>query len=102
MIRFDHQLTQAHTWAVRYLRETAPQFPVVPNARSLPESFQDETDIDETAVGTLTSVLGGSRVNTFRLARTWEHWWHGNACTRALGYRARGPFCAIARHSWIN
>lgn len=90
MIRFDHQLTQAHTWAVRYLRETAPQFPVVPNARSLPESFQDETDIDETAVGTLTSVLGGSRVNTFRLARTWEHWWHGNACTRALGDEREG------------
>ena len=90
LIRFDHQLTQAHTWAVRYLRETAPQFPVVPNARSLPESFQDETDIDETAVGTLTSVLGGSRVNTFRLARTWEHWWHGNACTRALGDEREG------------
>jgi hypothetical protein len=90
MIRFDHQLTQAHTWAVRYLRETAPQFPVVPNARSLPESFQDETDIDETAVGTITSVLGGSRVNTFRLARTWEHWWHGNACTRALGDEREG------------
>ncbi len=90
MVRFDHQLTQAHTWAVRYLRETAPQFPVVPNARSLPEAFQDETDIDETAVGTLTSVLGASRVNTFRLARTWEHWWHGNACTRALGDEREG------------
>ena len=64
--------------------KTAPQgSPVVPNARTLPESFQDETDIDQTAVGTLTSVIGGSRVNTCRLARTWEHWWHGNACFRA-------------------
>lgn len=90
MVRFDHQLSQAHTWAVRYLRETAPQFPVVPNARTLPAAFQDETDIDETAVGTLTSVLGNSRVNTFRLARTWEHWWHGNACTRALGEERQG------------
>ena len=90
LVRFDHQLTQAHTWAVRYLRETAPQFPVVPNARTLPDAFQDETDIDETAVGTLTSVLGDSRVNTFRLARTWEHWWHGNACTRALGDERAG------------
>jgi len=90
MVRFDHQLTPAHTWAVRYLRETAPQFPVVPNARTLPAAFQDETDIDETAVGTLTSVLGNSRVNTFRLARTWEHWWHGNSCTRGLGNEREG------------
>ncbi|PYQ95137.1 MAG: hypothetical protein DMF96_23480, partial [Acidobacteria bacterium] len=30
-------------------------------------------------------MLGNSRVNTVRLARTWEHWWHGNACFRAQG-----------------
>jgi hypothetical protein len=36
-------------------------------------------------VGTLTSVFGNSRVNTVRVARTWEHWWHGNACFRAQG-----------------
>jgi hypothetical protein len=37
------------------------------------------------ALGTLTSVLSNSRVNTFRVARTWEHWWHGNECFRAQG-----------------
>src|SRR5439155_1953188 len=26
--------------------------------------------------------FGNARVNTVRLARTWEHWWHGNACFR--------------------
>jgi hypothetical protein len=30
-------------------------------------------------------VIGDSRVNTVRVARTWEHWWHGNACFRAQG-----------------
>jgi hypothetical protein len=85
LIRFDHQINNDHTWAVRYLRESAPQFPVV-GTRQTEESFQDETDLDETAVGTLTSVLGNAKVNTVRIARTWEHWWHGNECSRALGF----------------
>src|SRR5437867_3671911 len=32
-------------------------------------------------------VIGGTRVNTVRVARTWEHWWHGNECFRAQGSR---------------
>jgi len=84
VVRFDHQISGNHTWAVRWLRESAPQFPIVGTRQTL-QSVSDETDIDQTAVGTLTSVLGNSRVNTFRVARTWEHWWHGNQCSRALG-----------------
>jgi hypothetical protein len=84
LIRFDHQINANHTWAVRWLREWAPQFFTFPN-RSTLQSYQDETDLDQTAVGTLTSVLSNSRVNTLRVARTWEHWWHGNECFRAQG-----------------
>jgi hypothetical protein len=84
LIRFDHQINANNTWAVRWLREWAPQWYTIGTRQTL-ESFQDETDLDQTAVGTLTSVLGNSRVNTVRLARTWEHWWHGNACFRAQG-----------------
>ena len=84
MIRVDHQISQSHTWAVRWLREWAPQWNTIGN-RQTPESAQDETDLDQTAVGTLTSVIGDSHVNTVRIARTWEHWWHGNACFRAQG-----------------
>ncbi|MGE0815333.1 MAG: carboxypeptidase regulatory-like domain-containing protein [Vicinamibacterales bacterium] len=87
LIRIDHQLTQNHTWAARWLRESAPQFPVI-GTRQTEASFQDETDLDQTAVFTLTSVLGNSRVNTVRLARTWEHWWHANECARAQGDEA--------------
>jgi hypothetical protein len=90
MIRLDHQINATHTWALRYLRESAPQFPVVQD-RNLAEAFQDETDLDELVVGTLTSVLGNARVNTLRVGRTWEHWWHGNPCTRALGFERDGP-----------
>ncbi len=85
LIRFDHQITANHTWAVRWLRETAPQFPVIPVRTSGKDNWQDETDLDQTAVGTFTSVLGGTKVNTFRIAKTWEHWWHGNLCTRGQG-----------------
>ncbi len=89
LIRFDHQISAAHTWAVRWLREYAPQFPVV-GARNTLDAVQDETDNDDTAVGTLTSVLSNTRVNTVRIARTWEHWWHGNQCSRALGFEREG------------
>src|SRR5437899_1925800 len=84
LIRFDHQINANNTWAVRWLREWAPQWYTFGNRQTL-ESYQDETDLDQTAVGTLTSVLSNSRVNTVRVARTWEHWWHGNACFRAQG-----------------
>jgi hypothetical protein len=89
LVRFDHQINAAHTWAIRWLRESAPQFPIVGNRQTL-DSTSDETDLDNTLVGTLTSVLGSSKVNTVRIARTWEHWWHGNACSRGLGEEREG------------
>ena len=85
LIRFDHQINSNHTWAVRWLREWAPQWNSFTATKQTKQSTQDETDLDQTAVGTLTSVFGNARVNTVRLARTWEHWWHGNACFRAQG-----------------
>ena len=84
LIRFDHQINANHTWAVRWLREDAPQHPTV-GGRSTQETFGDETDRDQMTVGTLTSVFGNSRVNTFRVARTWEHFWQANECFRAQG-----------------
>jgi hypothetical protein len=84
LIRVDHQINKNNSWAVRWLREDAPQWYTIGNRQTL-ESYQDETDLDQTAVGTLTSVLGNARVNTVKVARTWEHWWHGNACFRAQG-----------------
>jgi hypothetical protein len=91
MIRFDHQINATHTWSVRWLRETAPQFPTGIGAKHTRETFQDETDIDQNAIGTLTSVFGNARVNTLRVARTWEHWWHGNECWRAQGAETARP-----------
>jgi hypothetical protein len=84
LIRFDHQISANHTWSIRWLREDAPQHPVV-GARSTQETFGDETDRDQMIAGALTSVFGNSRVNTFRVAKTWEHSWQGNDCFRAQG-----------------
>src|SRR5438552_1583388 len=88
LFRFDHQINANHTWAVRWLREDSPQWKTIGTKVSV-ASQQDETDLDQTAIGTLTSVLSNSRVNTVRLARTWEHWWHGNLCFRAQGPEAQ-------------
>src|SRR5262245_7342946 len=82
--RYDHQINSKHTWGVRWLREDSPQWYTVPSKATL-DSLQDETDLDQMALGSLTSVLSNTRVNTFRVARTWEHWWHGNSCFRAQG-----------------
>ena len=89
LVRFDHQINRNNTWAVRWLREDAPQWNTVGTRQTLP-SLQDETDLDQTAVGTFTSVLGNARVNTVRVARTWEHWWHGNGCWREQGPEGKG------------
>ena len=62
--RIDHQISANNTWAFRWLRESAPQFNVLDGARDTVESNDDETDLDQTLVGTLTSVLSNTKVNT--------------------------------------
>ena len=79
MVRVDHQINTANTWAVRWLRETSPQsnqFPGVTNwTRSRAEK---ETDTDWTIVGTLNSVIKNTRVNTLKLSYTNENVFFGN------------------------
>src|SRR5436309_3916627 len=41
LIRFDHQISPNHTWAVRWLREWAPQWYTIGTRQTL-ESYQDE------------------------------------------------------------
>jgi hypothetical protein len=82
--RFDHQINGNHAWTIRWLREDAPQHPVVA-VRATRDTFGDESDRDQMIVVSLGSVFGSSRVNTFRVGRTWEHFWQGNACFRAQG-----------------
>ncbi len=82
--RIDHQLNPKHTWAFRWLRETAPQFFRLDGAQETLESYGDETDKDQTMVGTLTSVLTDTIVNTVRVGATLEDTVHANPAWRAL------------------
>ena len=78
-VRGDHQLSQNNTWGLRWLRETSPQ-PVQLNATNWasPERYEAETDIDWTLVGNLSSVLGSTKVNTFRVSAVKEDVFFGN------------------------
>ena len=84
LIRVDHQLTANHTWAFRWLREKAPQFNRLDGTEETLSSYGDETDLDQTLVGTVTSVLSNTKVNTFRVGGVLEDTVHANPAWRAL------------------
>ena len=81
--RIDHQVNANNTWAFRHLREYAPQFFVM-SALETPESHDDETDLDQTAVATWTTVASNTKVNTLRFGGTFESTVHSNPGARAL------------------
>ena len=70
-IRFDNQINSANTWGVRWLRENSPQ-PKQVNETWTASRNAEETDVDQTFVGTLSSVIGSTKVNTLRLSYTSE------------------------------
>jgi hypothetical protein len=84
MWRIDHQINQKHTWAFRWLREFAPQFQRIDGTTETLESYGDETDLDQTLVGTVTSVLSDTKVNTIRYGATLEDTVHSNPAWRAF------------------
>jgi hypothetical protein len=84
LVRVDHQVTQNHTWAFRWLREIAPQFLRLDGDQETESSYGDETDLDQTFVGTLTSVLSNTKVNTVRFGAVTEDTVHANPAWRAL------------------
>jgi hypothetical protein len=77
MARFDHQLNANHTWGLRWLHETSPQSNQFDESWT-PERADKETDVDWTLVGTLSSVIGATKVNTFRVSATHEDVTFGN------------------------
>ncbi len=83
-MRIDHQLSNKHTWAFRWLRESAPQFNRLDGAQETLTSYGDETDLDQTMVATLTSVLSDTKVNTVRYGLVLEDTVHANPAWRAL------------------
>ena len=84
VVRFDHQLNANHTWGIRWLREDSPQRNQIIGTVSL-AAAREEFDVDQTVVGTVSSVLGNSRVNTLRLAWTQEDVAFANPCFNTNG-----------------
>ncbi|MGH9159668.1 MAG: TonB-dependent receptor [Vicinamibacteraceae bacterium] len=86
--RFDHQINANTTWGVRWLREASPQFNqiITPPLVTLAASREEE-DVDQTVVGTLSTVLGNASVNTLRVAWTQEDVTFANPCFNGNGQR---------------
>lgn len=79
MLRVDHQINGANTWAVRYLRETSPQSNQFPGVTNWTKSrAEKEEDTDFSVVGTLNSVIKHTRVNSLKLSYTKEDVFFGN------------------------
>jgi hypothetical protein len=79
VVRFDHQINASNTWGVRWLREYSPQFNQIINNRTL-AAAEEEDDLDQTVVATLSSVIGNARVNTLRVNWTQEDVAFANPC----------------------
>jgi hypothetical protein len=77
-IRGDHQINAANTWGLRWLRETSPQPLQIQDTNHTPSRHEAETDVDWTVVGTMSSVIGSTKVNTFRVSAVSEDVFFGN------------------------
>jgi hypothetical protein len=77
-LRADHQLNTSNTWGLRWLRETSPQPLQIQATTHTPPRHEAETDVDWTVVGNLSSVIGSTRVNTFRVSAVSEDVFFGN------------------------
>lgn len=90
LVRMDHQINANNTWAVRWLRESSPQSNQFTSTAFTRSRADKETDTDWTMVGTLSSVLANTRVNTLKLSYTHEDVFFGNP-----GYFETGDQAAL-------
>jgi hypothetical protein len=85
-VRGDHQLSPNHTWGIRWLRETSPQPVQLEDNYGTPARNEAETDVDWTLVGSLSSVFGSNKVNTFRVSAVSEDVFFGNPNFNSNGH----------------
>ena len=77
-VRADHQLNAANTYGIRYLREDSPQPLQIQAENHTPSRHEAETDTDWTFVGNVSSVIGSTKINTFRVSAVNEDVFFGN------------------------
>jgi Carboxypeptidase regulatory-like domain/TonB dependent receptor-like, beta-barrel/TonB-dependent Receptor Plug Domain len=78
MARLDHQISANNTWAVRWLRESSPQSNQFVATNLTRDHAEAEDDHDWTVVGTLSSVIRNTKVNTVKVSYTHEDVFFGN------------------------
>ena len=76
--RGDHQINANNTWGLRYAREDSPQPLQIQDVNHTPSRHEAETDVDWSFVGNLSSVIGNTKVNTFRVSAVSEDVFFGN------------------------
>ena len=91
LLRFDHQISANHTWAIRWLQEWSPQSDQLTASTRTEATREKETDVDWTYSGSINSVLGGTRVNSIRLHVTQEDVTFGNPGFFETGSQAALP-----------
>jgi hypothetical protein len=88
IVRGDHQVSPAHTYNVRWLREQSPQLnQIVPTGTVFPtgRAAREESDVDQSVAVSLNSVLTNTKVNTLRVTWTRENVTFANACYNGNG-----------------
>ncbi|MGH9382963.1 MAG: TonB-dependent receptor, partial [Vicinamibacterales bacterium] len=88
-VRADHQLNAGNTWGIRWLREDSPQPLQIQAVNHTPSRHEAETDTDWTFVGNLSSVLGSTKVNTFRVSAVTEDVYFGNPNFNSNGHNQK-------------
>jgi hypothetical protein len=97
--RIDYQMNANNTFAYRWLRELSPQFNRT-SANSAQGATNDETDLDQTMVGTWTSVVSNTKVNTMRVSATLESFTQAHPGIRAV--ESEWENCAICPNEMLD
>jgi outer membrane receptor for ferrienterochelin and colicin len=86
IVRGDHQVNGDTTYGVRWLRETSPQKnQIITPPPITPAAAREESDVDQTLIGSLNRVLSNTTVNTLRFTWTRENVAFANACFNGNG-----------------
>ena len=88
-VRGDHQINQNNTWGIRWAREDSPQPLQIQDTNHTPSRHEAETDVDWSFVGNLSSVIGTTKVNTFRVSAVSEDVWFGNPTFNNNGHNQK-------------
>jgi hypothetical protein len=88
-LRADHQVNANNTYGIRWLRETSPQPLQIQAENHTPSRHEAETDVDYTIVGNVSSVIGSTKVNTFRVSAVSEDVFFGNPNFNTNGHNQK-------------